>query len=63
MTFHFITIPYVQFHFHASTTYSVCTPKVLCLQKTKCKIEKNYTHTNSLLLICTEPIVHYVAIA
>ena len=31
-------------------------------KKTKCKTEKNYRHKNSLLLICTEPIVHYVAI-
>ena len=31
-------------------------------KNTKCNTEKNYRHRNSLLLICTEPIVHYVAI-
>ena len=69
MTFHFIIIPYVQFHFHASTIYNVCIQKHYTTQKdkvqdkkTKCKTEKNYRHKNSLLLICTEPIVHYVAI-
>ena len=36
--------------------------KVLTYKKTKCKPEKNYRYKNSLLLICTEPTVHYVAI-
>ena len=62
MTDHFIIIPYVQFHFRASTIYNVSTRKYYTYKKTKCKTEKNYRHKNSLLLICTEPIVHYVAI-
>ena len=31
-------------------------------KKTKCKTDKNHRHKSSLLLICTEPIAHYVAI-
>ena len=62
MTFHFIIIPCVQFHFRANTIYNVRTQRYYTYKKTKCKTDKKYRHKNSLLLICTEPIVHYVAI-
>ena len=61
MTFHFIIISYVQFHFRDSTIlYNVCRRRYYTYKKTKCKTEKNHRHENSLLLICTQPIVHCV---
>ena len=60
MTFHFIIIPCVPLHFLASTMYNVCTRRYYTYKKTKCKTDKKYKHKNSLLLICTEPIVHHM---
>ena len=41
MTFHFIIIPYVQFHFHASTIYNVCIRKHYTTQKDKVQDKKD----------------------
>ena len=49
MTFHFIIIPCVQFHFRASTIYNVCIRRYYTYKKTRCKTDKNYRYKNSLL--------------
>ena len=61
MTFHFIIIPCVQFHFRASTIYNVCTQGITLTKRQSARLIR-IRHKNSLLLICTEPIVHYAAI-
>ena len=60
MTFHFIILC-VQSTF-VQALYTMYVHEGITLTKRQCKTDKNYRHKNSLLLICTEPIVHYVAI-
>ena len=61
MTFHFIIIQCVQFHFRVSTI-TMYVHEGITLTKRQSAILIRTRHKNSLLLICTEPIVHYAAI-